>query len=89
MIRIDMTEMIRLLLLDSSPNWLVAVLAALLALQFWRVSRLERQVRRHARSIAHMDAWADVMDERMERVDWIKMHQTAANDRRRKVRKAG
>lgn len=36
-----------------------------------------------------MDAWADVMDERMERVDWIKMHQSAANDRRRKVRKAG
>lgn len=81
--------MIRFLLLDSSPNWLVAFLAVLLAIQFWRTSRLERHVRRHARSIAHMDAWADVMDERMERVDWIKMHQSAANDRRRKVRKAG
>lgn len=89
MIRIDMAEMIRLMLIDSSPNWLVAFLAILLLFQFWRVSRLERLVRRHARSIAHMDAWADVMDERMERVDWIKMHQSAANDRRRKVRKAG
>jgi len=89
MIPIGMTEMIRFLLLDSSPNWLVAFLAVLLAIQFWRTSRLERHVRRHARSIAHMDAWADVMDERMERVDWIKMHQSAANDRRRKVRKAG
>lgn len=83
-----MIEMIRFLLLDSSPNWLVAFLAALLALQFWRVARLERHMHRHARSIAHMDAWADVMDERMERVDWIKMRQTAANDRRRQVRKA-
>jgi len=68
---------------------LAALTIMLLLFQFWRVSRLERLVRRHARSIAHMDAWADVMDERMERVDWIKMHQSAANDRRRKVRKAG
>ena len=71
------------------PAWLALCLLVACGALFWQLRAVIRRLDNHAESIAHMDAWADVMDERMERVDWIKMHQSAANDRRRKVRKAG
>jgi len=85
-----MFELIRFIVLASAPLWLVAVLAAALGVVIWRLSAVENRLRRHARSIANMDAWADLADERLERVDWIKMRQKPANDTtRRNVRMTG
>ena len=89
MVRIGMIDVIRFLLIEPVPSWVVALLVIALGVLFWRLSAVERKLRRHARSIANMDAWADVTDERLERVDWIKMRQKPANDARRKIRMTG
>ena len=84
-----MSELIRFLFLDQAPNWAVAVLIVVVVAQLWRHAELERVLRRHARSITNMDAWADDTDERLERIDWIKKRQKPANDTRRKLRRTG
>lgn len=90
MVPIGMTEVIRFLLIEPVPSWVAVLLAIALAVLFWRLGAVERRLRRHARSIANMDAWADVADERLERVDWIKMRQRPDNDaRNNKLRKTG
>lgn len=84
----SMTDVIRFLT-DPSPNWVVVLLVIGLAVQFWRLSTVERRLRRQARSIANMDVWADVTDERLDRVDWLKQRQRPANDARRRLKMTG
>lgn len=85
-----MTDVIRFLFIEPVPSWVVVLLVIAIGVQFWRLAAVERRLRRHARSIANMDAWADVTDERLERVDWIKMRPKPANDtRRNKMRMTG
>jgi len=69
-----MADVIRNLLQFPTPLWLTAALIlpllVLVLVLMWRLRAITRMLRRHARSIANMDDWADMIDERIERVDW-------------------
>ena len=51
------------------PAWLALLTFAGLAISFMQTVRLARRVDRHARSIGHMDDWADVVETRLEEFD--------------------
>jgi hypothetical protein len=56
-------------LLAATPVWLSLLLIAAcstLALRLWL---LVRRVDRHARSIAHMDEWADSVDHQLRKIE--------------------
>lgn len=53
----------------ATPVWLsLCLLAACagLALRLWRITQ---RIDRHARSIAHMDEWADMVDDKLTRIE--------------------
>lgn len=83
-----MTDLLVLFFTGSAPNWFVALLVAAIAIQFRRQWEMEQWLRLHQRSISNMDAWADVTDERLDRVDWVRGPR-AANDSRRPWRRTG
>ncbi len=54
------------LLSAPMPAWLM--FAALLGLFAWMHVNVERRLRSHARSLGHMDRWADTVEARLETV---------------------
>lgn len=49
----------------ATPVWLSLLVIAALAAVAWQLWSLIKRIDRHAESIAHMDAWADMVDENL------------------------
>lgn len=47
----------------STPAWLAICLLAACGVLFWQLRAVIRRLDNHAESIAHMDAWADDVEE--------------------------
>jgi len=50
-------------LLAATPAWLAICLLLACAALFWQQRTIIRRIDNHAESIAHMDAWADDVEE--------------------------
>lgn len=50
-------------LTSATPAWLALCLLAACAALFWQQRNVMRRLDNHAESIAHMDAWADDVEE--------------------------
>ena len=50
-------------LTSATPVWLALCLLAACAALFWQQRNIMRRLDNHAESIAHMDAWADDVEE--------------------------
>lgn len=48
---------------SAMPTWLALCLLAACAGLFWQQRTMLRRLNSHAKSIAHMDAWADDVEE--------------------------
>lgn len=58
-----MLDQLAIWLTEPTPAWLsICLLLALIAL-FWQFRLLTKRVDNHAESIAHMDEWADDVEE--------------------------
>lgn len=57
------------LLLSPTPVWLSLCVIAACAVLAVELRALMRRVDRHARSIAHMDDWADSVDHALRRIE--------------------
>lgn len=83
-----MADVIRTVLLFPTPLWVTAALTLVLStavLALWlRQRTLTRILKRHARSIANMDDWADMIDERLERLDWTRSARPAVEAKPKK-----
>ncbi len=73
----------------SAPLWLCLCLAAVVLYMAWRLHSMSRLLRRHAQSIANMDAWADATDERLDRLDWAGQRRIGGVAPRTIARRAG
>ena len=56
-------------LLSATPVWLSLCVIAACAALAWQIRMLTRRVDRHARSIAHMDEWADSVDHTLQQIE--------------------
>ena len=56
-------------LLAGTPVWLSLFIIAALSALTWQLRALVRRVDRHARSIAHMDEWADSVDHTLQQIE--------------------
>lgn len=56
-------------LLAPTPLWLSLCLVAACATLAWQFYALQRRVDRHARSIAHMDDWADNVEHALRQIE--------------------
>jgi hypothetical protein len=50
-------------LTSATPTWLALCLFAVCAVLFWQQRSMIRRLNSHAESIAHMDTWADDVEE--------------------------
>jgi hypothetical protein len=73
----------------SAPLWLCLCLAAAVLYMAWRLHSMSQLLRRHAQSIANMDAWADATDERLDRLDWAGQRRSGGIAPRTLARRAG
>jgi hypothetical protein len=53
----------------ATPVWLSLCVIAALGAVAWQLWRTIKRIDRHARSIAHMDEWADVVDQSLTRIE--------------------
>ena len=53
----------------ATPAWLSLCIIAALGAVAWQLWRTIRRIDRHAESIAHMDEWADVVDQSLMRIE--------------------
>ena len=53
----------------ATPVWLSLVVIAALGAVAWQLWQTIKRVDRHAQSIAHMDEWADVVDQSLTRIE--------------------
>ena len=53
----------------ATPAWLGLCIIAALGAVAWQLWRTIKRIDRHAQSIAHMDEWADVVDQSLTRLE--------------------
>ena len=53
----------------ATPAWLGLCIIAALGAVAWQLWRTIKRIDRHAQSIAHMDEWADVVDQALTRIE--------------------
>lgn len=85
----DMSVVFQSFLTLHAPLWLCLLLLAAVAYLLLRQHAMARLLKQHAQSIGNMDAWADVTDERLDRVDWMGQRQSAPGEPRKNWRKTG
>lgn len=49
----------------ATPVWLALLVVGALCAVAWQLWMIVKRMDRHAESIAHMDEWADVVDEKL------------------------
>lgn len=53
----------------ATPVWLSLCLIAACGALFWQVRMMMKRIDRHAESIAHMDDWADSVDQTLTQIE--------------------
>lgn len=53
----------------GTPVWLTLGLMALLGAVLWQMWKIMKRIDRHAESIAHMDEWADAVDQTLAQIE--------------------
>lgn len=53
----------------GTPVWLSILIIVALGVVAWQLWAIVRRIDRHAESIAHMDEWADVVDQSLARLE--------------------
>lgn len=49
----------------ATPVWLALLIGGALGVVAWQLWSMRKRMDRHAESIAHMDEWADLVDEKL------------------------
>ena len=53
----------------ATPVWLSLCLMAAFGTLAWQLRAIIQRIDRHAESIAHMDEWADTIDQSLQRIE--------------------
>ncbi len=53
----------------ATPVWLSLCLIVACGALFWQIRLMVKRIDRHAESIAHMDEWADSVDQTMTQIE--------------------
>ena len=53
----------------ATPVWLSLLVIAACGWLAWKLHQTVKRIDRHAQSIAHMDEWADTVDQTLSRID--------------------